>query len=210
MGGLVVARRQGYATPYPGGVKAGSSTTARGVSPTNRPPPPAPTHLTCPWAQAGGIAAPVQIRASRGCHRSWHRFNRCGQPTHLRHHGAEVVDAPARCHRSLAGARTHKDQRSTEQEVEAVPPGCPPELAAPGLEVEHGTAISAEGQESSSSAKPARQRRNRPLDVRWMSPQMYEAVVVHATRPICPLNIPRVVERPSCAQALGLLWQQQQ
>ena len=189
MGGLVVARRQGYATPYP--------------------PACPPTHLTCSWAQAGGIAAPVQIRASRGCHRSWHRFNRCGQPTHLRHHGAEVVDAPARCHRSLAGARTHKDQRSTEQEVEAVPPGCPPELAAPGLEVEHGTAISAEGQESSSSAKPARQRRNRPLDVRWMSPQMYEAVVVHATRPICPLNIPRVVERPSCAQALGLLWQQQ-
>ena len=127
-----MARRQGYATPYP--------------------PACPPTHLTCSWAQAGGIAAPVQIRASRGCHRSWHRFNRCGQPTHLRHHGAEVVDAPARCHRSLAGARTHKDQRSTEQEVEAVPPGCPPELAAPGLEVEHGTAISAEGQESSSSA----------------------------------------------------------
>ena len=184
-----MARRQGYATPYP--------------------PACPPTHLTCSWAQAGGIAAPVQIRASRGCHRSWHRFNRCGQPTHLRHHGAEVVDAPARCHRSLAGARTHKDQRSTEQEVEAVPPGCPPELAAPGLEVEHGTAISAEGQESSSSAKPARQRRNRPLDVRWISPQMYEAVVAQATQPICPLNVPRGFERPSRAQALGLLWQQQ-
>ena len=134
MGGLVVARRQGYATPYP--------------------PACPPTHLTCSWAQAGGIAAPVQIRASRGCHRSWHRFNRCGQPTHLRHHGAEVVDAPARCHRSLAGARTHKDQRSTEQEVEAVPPGCPPELAAPGLQVDHVTTISVVGHLSKSKRPP--------------------------------------------------------